>query len=183
MRLRTLFGMSLWFLLTGAAYAEEKPLFVVDSTYLEEQRLDWQRSLKAGSTIWAITSDKKQVTVTPDNVEAVLQDIVKQYPKPADVIADLKALGRDAVSREQYDRDKPKRPIVSVTVNEEVGAVPGQGADMCFLGRSSCREGTRMRSRNPKQFCVLSGRSHSKILAERWSGSITVLGRTSFVRN
>lgn len=115
------------FLLPNVSEADEKPLCVIHSNYLENTRADWKRTVRGGSRILAVTSDGKQVTVTEDNLEKVAVDLASQDPKPKLVAEDMKALGYEVLSKRDYDATKHSGPIVAVTVNDVIGAVPGMG--------------------------------------------------------
>jgi hypothetical protein len=43
------------------------------------------------------------------------------------VIKDLKACGCEAMTRSQYEKEKPKRTVIAVSVHERLGAAPGYG--------------------------------------------------------
>lgn len=125
--------LSLACLLSQACEADENPLFVVRSNYRENQTAQWKRSVNSGSMILAVSSDGKSVKVSKDNLQEVVADLATQEEEPKALMEDLKVLGYAVVSKQEYDPQKHSGPIVAVTVNNVVGAVPGLG--YVFFGK------------------------------------------------
>lgn len=125
--------LSLACLLSQVCEADDKPLFVVHSNYRENQTAQWKRSVDSGSTILAVTSNGKSVKVSKDNLQEVVADLATQEEEPKALKEDLKALGYEVISKQEYDPQKHTGPIVAVTVNNVVGAVPGMG--YVFFGK------------------------------------------------
>ena len=120
-------------LLSQACEADEKPLFVVHSNYRENQTAQWKRSINSGSVILAVASDGKSVKVSKDNLQSVVADLAAQEEEPKALVEDLISLEYEVMSKQEYDPRKHIGPIVAVTVNNVVGAVPAMG--YVFFGK------------------------------------------------
>lgn len=139
--------LSTAFLLANTCEAHEKPLFVVHSNYRANKTAQWKRNINGGSTIWAVTSDGKQVTVTKQNLEEVVADLATQEEEPKALMEDLKGLGHEVMSKQEYDPQKHTGPMVAVTVNNVVGAVPGMGYVFFgkdFVSQEDLRDGDKV---------------------------------------
>lgn len=125
--------LSIACLVSQACEADEKPLFVVHSNYRENKTAQWKMSINSGSATLAVTSDGKSVKVSKENLQEVVADLATQEEEPKALTEDLKVLGYEVISKQEYDPQKHSGPIVAVTVNNVVGAVPGMG--YVFFGK------------------------------------------------